>query len=302
MIFWIETGKGGVAMTNENRKEVYISAAGFQLLDNLSNNTVDLYLNTCGVQNCAPGHWFGPGTREEFIIHFICEGKGIYRVNGETFTLGKGDYFVIFPDTEVFYEADRREPWEYIWVGFRGIKASSYLNCAGIDETHLIGRYPNSSYILSCVQQMMLARSSGVSNELRRTAALFQILAALIEEYASVNPEEREEGSSSREYLDKALAYMDEHLSENIKINDLAAHIGIDRSYLTAIFQNTLSLSPKEYLVQYRVNRACMLLRDPERKISEVAKAVGYEDPLAFSKIFKKAKGVSPSVYRLELK
>lgn len=288
-------------MANENQKEIYISAAGFQLLDHLQNNTVDLYLNTCGVQNCAPGHWFGPGTRDEFLIHFICEGKGIYRVNGENYALGKGDYFVIFPDTEVFYEADYKEPWEYIWIGFQGIKASSYLEYAGRDETHVIGHYANSAYILSCVQQMMLARASSISNELKRTAALFQILAVLIEDYMLVHPEEHDDKRLSRHYLDQALAYMDEHLSENIKINDIAAHIGIDRSYLTAIFQKTLSLSPKEYLVHYRMNRACMLLRDPERKISEVAKAVGYEDALAFSKIFKKSKGVSPSVYRLEL-
>lgn len=301
VIFWIERREGGIAVAKGDRKEVYISAAGFQLLDNLTNDTVDLCLNTCGVQNCAPGHWFGPGTRDEYLIHFICEGKGVYRVNGEAHALGKGDYFVIFPDTDVYYEADRREPWEYIWVGFRGIKAASYLKCAGIDETRLIGRYSNSSYILSCVQQMMLARASGVSNELKRTAALFQILAVLIEDYAAAHPEEREDPRASRAYLDQALAYMDEHLSENIRINDIAAHIGIDRTYLTAVFQQALSLSPKEYLVHYRVNRACMLLRDPDRKISEIAKAVGYDDPLSFSKIFKKCKGVTPSEYRLHL-
>lgn len=283
------------------QKEIYVSAAGFQLLDNLQNNTVDLYLSTCGVQNCPPGHWFGPGKRDEFIVHFICEGKGIYQVNGETYALGKGDYFVIFPDARVYYEADHKAPWEYIWIGFHGIKASSYLGCAGLDETHVTGHYANSSYILSCVQQMMLARSAGVSNELKRTAALFQILAVLIEDYMSAHPEERDSEHTSRHYLDKALTYMDEHLSENIRINDIAAYIGIDRSYLTAIFQSALSLSPKEFLVHYRMDRACMLLRDPERKISEIAKAVGYDDPLAFSKIFKKFKGVSPSVYRIEL-
>lgn len=293
--------RGLLTVEKDTQKEIYISAAGFQLLDHLQNNTVDLCLNTCGVQNCAPGHWFGPGKRDEFLIHFICEGKGTYRVNGETYALGRGDYFVIFPDTEVFYEADRKEPWEYIWIGFQGIKASSYLGYAGLDETHVIGHYANSSYILSCVQQMMLARSSGVSNELKRTAALFQILAVLIEDYMSAHPAEHDEERSNRPYLDKALAYMDEHLSENIKINDIAAYIGIDRSYLTAIFRNILSLSPKEYLVHYRVNRACMLLRDPERKISEIARAVGYDDALAFSRIFKKCKGVSPSVYRLEM-
>lgn len=167
-------------MARNDNDEIYINAAGFQCLEHLQNNAVDLYLSTCGVQSCAPGHWYGPGKRDEYLIHFIGEGKGIYQVHGKTYHLSKGDFFLICPDTEVFYEADRKEPWDYIWVGFRGIKASTYLKYAGLDETHLTGHYLNASFILSCVQQMMLARSVSTYNELKRTAALLQILAALI--------------------------------------------------------------------------------------------------------------------------
>lgn len=288
-------------MGKDENREIYINAAGFQCLEHLQNNAVDLYLSTCGVQSCAPGHWYGPGKRDEFLIHFISEGKGIYQVNGETYPLEKGDFFLIFPDTEVFYEADAKDPWDYMWVGFQGIKADSYLKYAGLDESHLVGRYLNLSFILSCIQQMMLARSISSYNELKRTAALLQILAALIEDYSSSHPEDSDDGYSPRLYLDQALTYIDEHLAERIKINDIANFIGIDRSYLTTIFKSALSLSPQEYLMHYRMNKACVMLKNPDTKISAIAKAVGYDDPLAFSKIFKKCKGISPSAYRMEL-
>ncbi len=279
---------------------VYINVAGFQLLEHLHNDAVDLFVTTCGVQNCARGHSYGPGMRSEYILHFICEGTGLYKVNGETYKLKKGDFFLICPDTEVFYEADKQYPWDYMWVGFSGIKAANYLKYAGLDEKHVTGQYTNTYYMLSCIQQMMMARSGNPGNELKRTAALLQILAALIEEYSLYNSEEENSYNSWQKYLDYALSYMDEHLCEQIHINDIASEIGIDRSYLTNIFKRTLGLSPQEYLMQYRMNKACILLQQSDLKISVIAKEVGYNDALSFSKTFRKYKGISPSSYRLE--
>lgn len=285
----------------KNNNPVYINVASFQLLEHLHNDAVDLFVTTCGVQNCFPGHFFGPSQREEYILHFVCEGKGIFQVNGETYHLKKGDFFLIFPNTEVYYEADKECPWDYIWVGFSGIKAAAYLNYAGLDEKHLTGQYSNTSYMLSYIQQMILARSGNPCNELKRTAALLQILSALIEEYSLFSAENESTLNARQNYLDYALTYMDEHLTEQIHISDIANEIGIDRSYLTNIFKRTLGLSPQEYLLQYRMNRACTLLQKPDLKISAIAHAVGYENSLSFSKIFRKYKGVSPSDYRLRI-
>lgn len=279
---------------------VYINAAGFQLLEHLHSDAVDLFVTTCGVQNCFPKHFYGPGKREEYILHFICEGTGSYQVNGKTYQLGKGNFFLICPGTEVYYEADAAHPWDYIWVGFSGIKAASYLKYANLDETHVTGQFTNTSYMLNCIQQILLARSGNPCNELRRTASLLQILAALIEEHCLFCEESESSTNSQQHYLDKALAYMDEHLSDPIHINTIAKEIGIDRSYLTNIFKHTLGLSPQEYLLQYRINRACTLLQTSNLKVSAIARMVGYEDPLAFSKIFRKYKKTSPTSYRMK--
>lgn len=285
-------------MAKKIENETFINATGFQCLDNLQNNAVDIYLSTCGIQNCIPNHAYGPGQREEYIIHFICEGKGIYKVNGTTHQLQKGDFFVIPPNTEVYYKADETEPWDYLWVGFNGIKATTYLTHAGIDAEHLTGHYQNTSYILACIQQMVLARTLTYHNELKRQAALLQILAALMEvHHDTLSPEEQHE-YPHRVYLQQALEYMNTHIKENIKINEIAAFIGIDRSYLSSIFKNTLHISPQEYLLQLRIDRAAELLKNTDEKISVIANEIGYSDPLTFTKMFKKVKGMSPSDWR----
>lgn len=279
-------------------KEIYINATGFQCLEHLQNNAVDIYLSTCGVQNCIAGHYYGPGQRDEYIIHFICEGKGIYKVNGNTYSLSKGDFFVIPPKTEVYYKADDACPWDYLWIGFDGIKATTYLKNAGIDTEHLTGHYPNTSYILTCIQQMMLARTLTYHNELKRQAALLQILAALIEVHHDTLSDEEQHEYPYRVYLQQALDYMKTRLHENIKISEIASHIGIDRSYLSNIFKSTLELSPQEYLMTLRMDRAAELLENTDDKITSIASAVGYSDPLTFTKMFKRIKGMSPSNWR----
>lgn len=285
-------------MPHGKQKENFINVAGFQCLEHLQNNAVDIYLSTCGVQNCFANHFYGPGQRDEYIIHFICGGKGIYQTGGKTYELGSGDFFVIFPETEVYYKADDKEPWDYLWVGFQGVKASTYLKQAGIDSEHLIGRFQNPSFILTCIQQMILARSLTYHNELKRQAALLQILAALMEFHYDALSDNEQNDYPYRVYLQQAIDYMNKHLRESIKISEIAAYIGIDRSYLSNIFKSTLEISPQEYLVTLRMNHAADLLKTTNEKISAIAADVGYSDPLTFTKMFKRYKGMSPSEWR----
>lgn len=285
-------------MPKKNEKATYINAVGFQCLEHLQNNAVDIYLSTCGVQNCIPDHFFGPGRRDEYIIHFVYEGNGIYETGGNTYHLSKGDFFVILPDTEVYYKADESRPWDYLWIGFQGAKAATYLKNAGIDSTHLTGHYANTAYILSCVQQMMLARTLTYHNELRRQAALLQILAALMEIHHETLSDEERNDYPYRVYLQQALDYMNVHMKENIKISDIAAYIGIDRSYLSNIFKNTLEISPQEYLLTLRMNHAAELLKNTDKKVSTIASEVGYNNPLTFTRMFKQVNGMSPTEWR----
>lgn len=287
-------------MSRNKEKENFINVVGFQCLDHLQNNAVDIYLSTCGVQNCLPNHYFGPGQREDYIIHFICGGKGCYEAGGRTYELGSGDFFVIYPDTEIYYRADSEYPWDYLWVGFQGVKAATYLKQAGIDPEHLTGHFHDSSFILTCIQQMMLARTLTYYNELKRQAALLQILATLIEFHHETLTDDEQNDYPYRIYLQQAIDYMNEHLRENIKISEVASYIGIDRSYLSGIFKNTLEISPQEYLMTLRMNRAADLLKNSTEKISTIAADVGYNDPLTFSKMFKRFKGMSPSEWRHE--
>lgn len=278
--------------------ETYLNFAGFQCLENLNHSTLDLYLSTCGIQNCVGGHRFGPGMRDTYILHFISDGTGVFRCDGKTYELSRGDVFLIKPDTEVYYEADGSNPWSYLWVGFYGIKAESYLASAGLKGVQVTSRCENIPLIFSFIQQMIMCRHLTLANELRRESALLQIFSVLMEEYKERLPKEERYDYPYQIYVDQALDYIQHNFKSNIKINDLASYIGIDRSYLTSIFKSVMKLSPQEYLLHYRMEQSMQLLKNTDKKISDIAECVGYHDALNFSKMFKKFNGVSPKEYR----
>jgi AraC-like DNA-binding protein len=107
------------------------------------------------------------------------------------------------------------------------------------------------------------------------------------------------EGSNNKEaYVKKALEYISMNYSRKISVSQIARSVGLDRSYLYSLFMEYLKTSPQEYLINFRIEKACELMQANLLSIGDIARSVGYDDPLTFSKVFRKLKGVSPSKFR----
>ena len=138
------------------------------------------------------------------------------------------------------------------------------------------------------------------SSELMLLGHLYIFLSLLIQN----NHETSQHLSKSFEqekYVRKVIEFISKNYSGKISISDIASYIGLDRSYLYVIFNRFMNISPQNFLINYRVERAVDLMQNPELTIGDISRSVGYEDPFQFSKIFKKIKGVSPSEFRNNL-
>lgn len=132
-------------------KPKYTNSARYKCLEYLKKQSVDLYLSYCGMEECDPCHSYGPIKRTEYLLHYVLNGKGIYKVNGKTYHLGKHDSFIIYPDELTYYEADKEDPWTYIWIGFDGIKAEICLNYASLNKENRVGNFNCEDTLLECL-------------------------------------------------------------------------------------------------------------------------------------------------------
>ena len=163
-----------------------------------------------------------------------------------------------------------------------------------------MGKCRDTSLIFTYIQQMIMNRQLTYANELKRQSALLQIFASIIEEYRATLSKDRRYDYPYKIYVEQAVKYIQGNFRKNVRIQDIAMDIGIDRSYLSGIFKEVMKMSPQEYLLHYRVEQAEILLKETDRKVSDIAELVGYADAMTFSKMFKKYKGMSPQQYREE--
>ena len=103
----------------------------------------------------------------------------------------------------------------------------------------------------------------------------------------------------SNKYVLQAINYIKFHYREDISISTVARFLEISDGYLSRAFKKETSYTFISYLTYYRIQMACILLKDCRVKVYEIAAKVGYSDTAYFSTLFKKLMGVSPSEYNL---
>jgi len=264
----------------------------------LENVGINIY--NCGYQQCSGGHSWGPAVRDHFLVHLVVSGKGVFTVNNEqSYNLSAGSAFIIHPQTLVSYYADESDPWEYCWVGFSGADALRLVEFTSFDENNPVITF-SKEQMLSLKKTFLSIYSNFGTKPQQETMAvskLYELFSLITSAAPNVSPE----SSSGRIYVKNAVKYIQYNYANNIDVSEIADHVGLSRSHLYRIFVKHLSLSPNEYLTQYRINQACTLLRTSGLSVGEIAGSVGFDDQLYFSRVFKKVKGVPPSQYVKEI-
>lgn len=255
---------------------------------------LDINLLFFGKEECLPAHNWGPGLRDSYILHYIHSGCGTFRCGEESHFLTAGQGFLIPPGTIVHYQANLDDPWTYSWIGFNGLHAKTYMQRADLNPAHLIFNVGKCLYFESFYDDLLNARSER-NGDVLSLSILYRVIAELIS-YSKLplSASEPKKSHSKEMYIKQAIGFIENNYSQKITILDIAASVGLDRTYLSSLFKDKFGVSLQTFLLEYRMNRATELLRNPELSIGDISRSVGYTDPFLFSKMFKKISGSSP--------
>ncbi len=256
-----------------------------------------------GYRKADPGFSNGPWIRDHFVIHFIMKGKGRYEVNHKIYTVNAGQCFLMEPNQIVYFESDVSEPWEYYWFGFNGRQAHMYMRKSGFRISNPVRNIVCTDYVFNEFKKIdQLGNES--HNLLAYNALLNNIVYHLIESTPLSYVEDNmvcvgNHDMSTDEYVNKALEMVSQAYNGNTSIEGIAQRLSLNHAYLCKIFKRTTGSTMKKYLMEYRLSQACLMMRDSTKPISDIALANGFNDPLYFSRCFRKHYGMSPSEYRL---
>ena len=111
------------------------------------------------------------------------------------------------------------------------------------------------------------------------------------------------ESSAAREpgLIERALAYIDAHLSEHIEAEEIAAYCYVTRRHLGEVFRERMGMSVLAYVEEQRMEKAKKLLARPGMQIKEILRRCGFRSAAYFSNQFRKRFGVTPTEYRRQM-
>ncbi len=251
-----------------------------------------LLLCYAGREQCKPKHHFGPAKRAHYLLHFILSGKGCYHAHGKIYHLEKDKMFLIKPGESTFYIADEEDPWEYIWIAFNGTSVDTILQDCGLLSDNPTSYYRPDKILIDSLTDIIQQLSSKTENEYALLGDLYSIFGSLSLNHYS------QENHSNNLLIKQSLRFIQNNYSIDIKVQDIADYVQVDRTYLYRLFMEEFQLSPKQYIMQYRIKRAAELLSNTSLTVMEVAYNCGFRDPSAFCKYFRNQLGFTPKEFR----
>lgn len=231
---------------------------------------------------------FGPGHRNQYIVHYVLFGKGYY--NGAPVTSGQG--FLIRPKTMEHYYPDKDDPWAFLWVISDDPKMEKLFYHYNEDPQTHIFRYDFMEELQQIAQWIMAH-----SNNFYPPAVILELFLKIFDHHLNTDSIGASKPAASQ-YIEKAINYIEANMHEPVTVSELTTYLNISQPYLFKIFKNTLQVSPKEYIISRKIAYAKELLVHTDIHIMQVASSVGFDDLLAFSRFFKTHTGVSPKKYR----
>lgn len=235
-----------------------------------------------------------PSGRKDYQLLYVASGRAFFQF-GEEYVEAPAGYLALYrPDTVQYYEYFLSDQPEVCWIHFTGKDADKLMDQLGFDRANVIYCGANAEYIellRHIIQELQLKRP-----------CFEQFLELYFRQFLTAVQRSQLENLSSRyknsKEMEEIVHYFNEYYSQEICIEDYAKSRHMSVCWLIRSFKRYMGVTPLQYIASIRINKAKELLKGTNYSVQEIADIVGYDNPLYFSRIFKKLTGYSPRQYR----
>lgn len=222
---------------------------------------------------------------------FCITGKGLIECGGRSFPVRAGELAWIGNEAPHGHRADPDDPWELMWLRFDAPDPVAIRHQVLGENEHVRG-IEEGERLAAWFERLFGALE-------RRDAALDlelnQLLATL---FLIADGRGGGNGGARPRPLARAIAAMHADLAASWPAEALEELCGVSATHLRRLFQAHLGATPRQWLMQERLNRAQTLLADTELSVGEIGERCGFADVFHFSREFKRHVGSSPAHWR----
>lgn len=262
-----------------------------------------LIVGSCGTYRLSSKYklptWWRSG-RPDWQLLYVASGKAHFYIKGNEEIVTAGNMVLYQPKQEMHYAYFGKDKPEVYWVHFTGNQVRGILKRHEVPmdgNVFYAGNSPTYGYLFK--EMILELQTCRVGYESLLSMYLEQIFVLVQRSRLDKAPVV---SSHLQEEMGIARRYFQEHYNEDINIEEYALSRNMSVSYFLKKFKEVTTKSPMQYILGIRINNAVSLLESTDYNVTEISTIIGYDNPLYFSRIFKKQKGVSPSDYRKQLK
>lgn len=265
------------------------------------DNSTPLVVGSCGTYRLKtrpnlPTYW--QKGRRDYQILYVANGKTHFWFDGKEKIVSAGHMVLYKPEEIQKYVYYLEDNPEVFWIHFTGSDVKNILAYHGISlDEHVFycGVLPDYKALFrKIIQELQLCRY-GYEDYI---ASLFNDILLLVDRQQH---EQKKATGDVQEQIERAAAYFNENYNTKISIDDYAESLHISTNWFIHNFKQYAGMSPAQYILSLRMVNAQSLLERTTYNIKEISEIVGYENPLYFSRVFKKEIGKSPAQYRKEM-
>lgn len=265
------------------------------------DNSTPLVVGSCGTYRLKtrpklPTCW--QKGRRDYQILYVANGKTHFWFDGKEKIVSAGHMVLYKPEEIQKYVYYLEDNPEVFWIHFTGSDVKNILAYHGISlDEHVFycGVLPDYKTLFrKIIQELQLCRY-GYEDYI---ASLFNDILLLVDRQQH---EQKKTTGNVQEQIERAAAYFNENYNTKISIDDYAESLHISTNWFIHNFKQYAGMSPAQYILSLRMVNAQSLLERTTYNIKEISEIVGYENPLYFSRVFKKEIGKSPAQYRKEM-
>lgn len=262
-----------------------------------------LFIGSCGTYRLEPHDKLPthrPRGRLDYQILYIAAGKVHFYFHGKEEIVPAGNMVLYRPKEEqryYYYGADHTEVY---WIHFTGNNVKNILRQYGIiDDVHVIHTGTSLEYkrlFLLMIQELKLHKAD------YEEMLVIYLRELLIQLHRLIISKPRGKSLFLMNEIDAAVQYFHANYQKAISIEEYAASHNMSTSWFIRNFKEYTNVTPAQYILSLRISNARTLLETTSYNVSEISNIIGYDNPLYFSRIFKKQCGMSPSEFRNQIK
>ena len=272
----------------------------------LNNSLVDikdkskpLIVTSCGTYRLYTRHklpTWRPRGRLDFQLLYIASGKAHFHFGNEEHIVTAGHMVLYRPKEPQKYEYYGEDQTQVYWVHFTGGNVTNILRSYYLTDDKKVFYCGSGLEYQNLFRNMIYELQMCKENYAEMLEMYLRQIFIMLKRYFTDSL--KTDNTHIIEEIDKATLYFNEHYSEEISIEEYAQNNHFSVSWFIRNFKQCTGSTPMQYILSKRIYNAEILLQNPSYNVTEISRIVGYDNPLYFSRIFKKTKGLSPSEYR----